>query len=89
MKVVYKYIIEDVRQPVQVDIPKGGIILSAGKQLHGPHVLWALVDPNMEREYERVIYVAWTGEVLPKEFSWVHISTYTSEGLVYHAFEAL
>ena len=89
MKAVYKYPVDSIRQPVYVDIPKGGTVLSVGKQPHGSHVLWALVDTDIERIYSRVFYIAYTGEVLPPEFSWVYINTYTSEGLVYHAFEAI
>lgn len=88
MKAVYKYIIDDIRQLVCVDIPKGGKILSGG-YTSGKHAIWALVDPDVERDYERVIFIAFTGDILPTEHTWIFIDSYTSNGLVYHTFEAL
>jgi hypothetical protein len=88
VKIVYKYVIEEDGEAVCVDIPKGGQILKAGFIGH-KHVIWALVDPEITRYYERVIFIAYTGQVLPEEHTWTYINTYTSDGLVYHAFEAL
>ena len=88
MKTVYKYVVDCIREAVYVDIPKGGTILSAGIQ-GGNHILWALVDPDTVRHYERVIIIAYTGDLLPPEHTWTYINTYTNGGLVYHAFEAI
>lgn len=86
-KTIWKYPLT-ISKLQEIDMPKGAEILTAQMQDDEP-VLWALVDPDQEKE-RRFIEIYGTGHWLdgdPRKY----ISTFQimESGLVFHVFEYL
>lgn len=86
-KTIWKY--QLVAESVKIEMPIGAEILTVQIQ-DGIACLWALVDPNADKE-ERIIEVFGTGHPVPYDMgvSRKYIATFQLNGgtLVYHAFE--
>jgi len=71
-----------------LQLPKGTKILDALMQGEYP-CLWALLDPNADKEERRFIVMG-TGQTFPKlELKLTHISTFLENGYVWHLFEVV
>jgi len=71
-----------------IEMPKGAKILSAAIQ-HGKGVLWALVDPNAEKERRQVLITA-TGGNIGDEFDgrrFIGTLLFGEGAIVLHAWE--
>lgn len=89
-KKIYKYPIE-IKDKQQLELPVGAEILSVQTQ-YGEVQMWALVDPNAQKE-TRMFEVFGTGNDVYYDMGVdrVFISTIQLEGgaLVFHIFERL
>lgn len=68
----------------KVSLPVGAVIVSAQYQ-RGDLCVWAIVDPDAEKE-ERKVHVIGTGNVVPDGVSYVGTVQDTSGYLVWHVF---
>jgi hypothetical protein len=83
-QVIWKYPL-NISDSQTIMMPRGAIIITAQLQ-HGTPTLWAIVDPEKEKE-PRKILIFGTGHE-HQEINGVYINTVQQEQYVWHIFEA-
>ena len=84
-KTVLKYTLNPEEGGIQkISMYKGASILDAQMQA-GKLVIWASVDTNREQENRKFICI-FTGEYLPEQYMYNHVSTVQDGEIVYHIF---
>ena len=87
MNVIYKYPLMTADEQ-RVDMPRGAHILSVDVQ-RGVYCLWALVDPQAEKE-QRTFAIIGTGHPIADAARLDYIgSAQLGEALIFHVFEKL
>ena len=88
IKKVFKYTMQ-INDRVEVELPEGAEILTVQCQLDQPQ-LWALVDPQAQRE-TRVFRIAGTGHPIEydmgSEYKYIDTFQMMNGSLVFHVFE--
>jgi len=88
MKTIYKYNLGTSSKHIM--LPIGSKILTAQNQ-SDKIVLWALIDPNEQRQIQFSIMVILTGSLIEDEEDYIlhYISTVQIHEIVYHIFEVM
>ena len=88
MKTIWKFPLV-VTQEQEINMPRGGEILTVQTQYNGPCV-WAIVDPDQPVEPRRLRMFG-TGHPFAIDAPHRHIGTFQSHGgsLIFHVFEVI
>jgi hypothetical protein len=84
-KVIWKYTIP-FKNEFAIEMPKGALILKAATQ-YGHPVMWALVDPAVEKE-KRAFFMVETGASFSKAGQYIGSFLMHNDTYVIHLFEA-
>lgn len=92
-KQIWKFVLNRAdRQTIKM--PHGAHVISVQMQktgpyeLHGTPCLWAIVEPNEEKEDREFLFIG-TGHDFDEEDASVYIGTIQDGPLVWHVFESL